>query len=48
LIADYFLLPQCRVAFWFEVSSATVTVPKAAVNEHGQLRFWKHEVGIAE
>jgi len=48
LIAAYFLPPQHRIAFWFEISTAAVTVPKATVNEHCQLLFWKNEIGFAK
>jgi hypothetical protein len=44
LIAVYFFPPQCRVAFWFEISPATVTVPKATINEQRELCLWENEV----
>jgi hypothetical protein len=48
LIAVYFFTPQRRVAFWFKISLATMTVPKATVNEHCQFRIWKNKVGFAK
>jgi hypothetical protein len=36
LIAKNFFTPQCGVSFWFQISTAAVAMPKAAIHEHRQ------------
>jgi len=48
VIAFNFVAPLCRIVFRFQIAAAIVAMPKATINEYGQLRLWKNEIWFSQ